>query len=88
MEIQIAAEGVRHYYDEHANTKRNLHPMLYRCGSNSGQVMQEMTVLLKERPQNVRHCESDAFVADIREGNLLLSLPKFRSSMPATRTSS
>src|SRR5712692_8726082 len=88
IEIQTSAEGVRYHHNQHTNTISSLHPLLYHLGSECGQVVEVMTVLLKDWPEDIRHSKDDAYIRNIREGGPLLPLPQLRGSMPTTRTSS
>jgi hypothetical protein len=62
--------------------------LLYYRSSQLGQVMQEMAVLPKDWPEDIRHRKNDAYVRNIRESTPLLPLPLNRGSMPTTRTGS
>ena len=60
----------------------------YHRGSERGQVIEEMPVLLKDWPENVWHCKDDAGVGDVGKRGPLLPLPQLGGPMPTTRTGS
>ena len=82
----MAAERVCDYQNVKANTISGLHPFLYRCCPDCGQILNQVPVLSKDGPQNIRHRKTEAHVWDIGEGSPLLPLPQQRGSMPTTRT--
>jgi hypothetical protein len=50
--------------------------------------MEEVTVLLKDWPEDIRHRKHDAYIRNIGEGAPPFPLPLQRGSMPAARTGS
>src|SRR5215831_3995415 len=88
IEIQSSSEGVGDHHYRHANAILELGPLLYHRSSQVGQVMEEMTVLLEDWPEHIRHREHDAYITNIGESAPLLPLPLQRGSMPTTWTGS
>src|ERR1022692_82574 len=88
IEIQTAAEGVLYYHNQHTHTISGFHPLLYHRGSECGQVMEQMAVLLKDWPENVRHRKHHACIGNVGERGPLLPLPQLGSTMTATGTGS
>ena len=76
IEIQVSAEGVRHYHDQQANTIFVFYPLLYDRGSECGQVVEQMAILLKDRPQNAGHRKNEAGIRNIGKGSRLLPKPQ------------
>jgi hypothetical protein len=75
IEVQAPTEGVGHHHDESANTVPNFQVLLYHCACEGWQVVKEMPILLKDRPENIRHREGNSNVGDIWKGSPLLPLP-------------
>src|SRR5437667_12898727 len=88
VEIETSSEGMRYHHNRQANAILELCPLLYHRSSKLGQAMEEMAVLLKDWPEDIRHRKHDAYIRNVGEGAPPLPLPLQRGSMPATRTGS
>src|SRR5271165_5754247 len=88
IEIQKSTEGLGHHDQKHANTVFVLHPALYSGGSDCGQIIQQMAILLKDWPENAGHRKVDAHIGDVWEYGFQFLLPQSRRSISTARTSS
>src|SRR5690242_10424409 len=88
IEIQFSSEGVGNHHYRHPNTIFELDPLLYDRSSQRRQAAQEMTVLLKNWPEDIRHRKHDAYIRNIRKGAPPFPLPLQCRSMATTRTGS
>src|SRR5437867_3886441 len=84
MEIQMPAEGVLHCHNQHASPILNLGPFLDRGSPECRQVVEQMPVLPKDGPENVRHGKDDARIGNVREGRPLLTLPQLSGPVSTT----
>src|ERR1700747_3469467 len=87
VEIQVPAEGMWHRHDQQANTVFVSGPLAYDRVSHCREVVQQMAVLPKDRPEDAGHRKNKARIGNIWKCSPLLSLPQDRGAIPTTRTS-
>src|SRR5207237_721469 len=75
IECQMSAKGVRHHHNNQANPVFGLRPLLYHPCAKNGKVLEQIAVLLKDRPENIWHCKHHADVWDVGKDAPHLSLP-------------
>src|ERR1700704_3331199 len=85
IEIQVPPESVLHHQDKRTYYILVFHPLQYRLTANGREVMQQVPVLFKNTPENIRHGKDKAGIRDIRELGPLLPLPLKRRSIAAAR---
>lgn len=86
VEFQVSSERVLNDHDQHSRSVPHIDPLLDYSGTESGQVVKEVTVLLEDRPEFSRHGENDARVWNVWKNGLLFFQPLERSPIPATGT--
>jgi hypothetical protein len=74
--------------DQYASAVLGVHPLLYHLGSKRRQVMQQVTVLLKDGPKILWHGKANADVPNIRKQGSHHFLPQERGAIAAARASS
>ena len=87
VEIQVAAEGVRDHDDHEPDAIFLPSPLLQHLRTQDRQIVQEMPVSLKQRPEHIRHGEGNVSVRDVGELPPLISLPGSGRLTPTTGTS-
>jgi hypothetical protein len=84
IECQMAAKTVRYDHQQDSDTIFGLDPLLDYGGSEDWQVVKKVPICPKDWPQNIRHCQDDACVWNIRKAGPLFPLPQNSGSMSAT----
>ena len=85
IEIQVPPESVLHHQDKRPYSVLVFHPLQYRLTANGREVMQQVPVLFKNKPENIGHGKDKAGIRDLWELGPLLPLPLKRRSITAAR---
>src|SRR5438105_8254293 len=75
VEIQTSSEGVWYHHNRQANAILELCPLANHRSSKLRQAMQEMAVLPKDWPEEIRHRKHDAYIRNIGESAPPVPLP-------------
>src|SRR5438105_15638034 len=87
-EVEKSAECLLDHKDQQAHPITSLRPLYYCFRSHDREVVQEVSVLLKHRPEFHRYRQRYANVRHVREGGLQVLLPCFRRPLSTARTES
>ena len=84
IEVQVAPEGMRDHQDHQPHAVGPANPLLDDLGPQGRQVMEQLSVVLEDWPEHVRHREADVVVRDVGQLSPLLALPQCRGPVAAT----
>jgi len=84
IEIEKPAEGLLHYDEKHASSVFALRPTPDNRCADSGQVVEQIAIPLKQRPEKTRDREIDSYITNVWERIVQLRLPQRRRSVSAT----
>ena len=65
VEVQVASEGVWDHDEDQPDAVCLPRPLLQYLRAQDRQVVQEMSVLLEQRPEHIRHGQADVGVGDV-----------------------
>ena len=77
VEIQTSSEGVWYHHNRQANAILELCPLANHRSSKLRQAMQEMAVLPKDWPEEIRHRKHDAYIRNTGESAPPVPLPSY-----------
>jgi hypothetical protein len=82
----MPAEGVRDNHDNQLCTTLPFRPLLKDFGTQYWKIVQQVSMLLEDRPQNIRHSEHHTHIRDVGKRVVHLLLPAFHCPLSANRT--
>jgi hypothetical protein len=83
LKFRCLPESVLHHEDKRPYSILVFHPLQYRLTADGREVMQQVSVLFKNTPENIGHGKHKAGIRDIWELRPLLTLPLKRRSITA-----
>jgi hypothetical protein len=86
VEVQVTPEGVGDHNNQQPDSVFLSRPLLQDLGAQDRKIVEEMPVLLEERPKAVRHGQGDVGVRNLGKLPPLVALPGARGLMSAART--